>query len=178
MKTRHLVPLLGFAGLAVLLGVGLGLEPRLVPSPLIGKPAPEFSLPRLESPAERFERSELLGRISLLNVWATWCAGCRDEHPLLVDLAQSGAVAIYGINYKDQYRPALDWLRRYGDPYVTSGYDAEGLVGIEFGVYGLPETFLIDTGGNIVYKHVGPLDPDTLQERILPLVRHLEGLAG
>ena len=173
MKPRHLVPLLGFAALALLLGVGLGLNPRLVPSPLVGQAAPEFSLPRLEDPARRFERTDLLGQVSLLNVWATWCAGCRDEHPLLVELAQSGAVSIFGINYKDQYRPAVDWLRRFGDPYVTSGYDAEGLAGIDFGVYGLPETFVIDPQGNIVYKHVGPLDHDILRDRILPIVRSI-----
>lgn len=178
MKTRHLVPLVGFAGLALLLGVGLGLNPRLVPSPLVGKPAPEFSLPRLEDPARRFERADLLGQASLLNVWATWCAGCRDEHPLLVELATSAAVPIFGINYKDQYRPALDWLRRFGDPYVTSGYDAEGLAGIDFGVYGLPETFVIDPDGNIVYKHVGPLDQEILDERILPILRRFEGGTG
>ena len=178
MKPRHLVPLLGFAALALLLGIGLGLNPRLVPSPLVGKPAPEFSLPRLEDPARRFERADLLGQVSLLNVWATWCAGCRDEHPLLVDLARSGAVPIFGINYKDQYRPALDWLRRLGDPYVTSGYDEEGLAGLDFGVYGLPETFVIDPDGNIVYKHVGPLDHTIVQERILPIVQRFEKQSG
>ena len=178
MKARHLVPLLGFVALALLLAVGLGLNPRLVPSPLVGKPAPEFSLPRLEDPARRFERADLLGQVSLLNVWATWCAGCRDEHPLLVDLAESGAVPIFGINYKDQYRPALEWLHRYGDPYVTSGYDAEGLAGIDFGVYGLPETFVIDPDGNIMYKHVGPLDHDIVRDRILPIVREFEEGSG
>ena len=178
MKARHLVPLLGFVALALLLAVGLGLNPRLVPSPLVGKPAPEFSLPRLEDPARRFERADLLGQVSLLNVWATWCAGCRDEHPLLVDLAESGAVPIFGINYKDQYRPALEWLRRYGDPYVTSGYDAQGLAGIDFGVYGLPETFVIDPDGNIVYKHVGPLDHDIVRDRILPIVRSFVERSG
>ena len=175
MKPRHLAPLLGFAALALLLGAGIGLNPRLVPSPLVGKAAPEFSLPRLEDPARHFERSDLLGQVSLLNVWATWCAGCRDEHPLLVELAQSGTVPIFGINYKDQYRPAREWLRRFGDPYVTSGYDAEGQTGIDFGVYGLPETFVIDSEGNIAFKHVGPLDPEVLQARILPLVRRLQG---
>ncbi len=178
MKPRHLVPLLGFAALALLLWIGLGLDPRVVSSPLVGKAAPDFSLPRLEDPARRFERADLLGQVSLLNVWATWCAGCRDEHPLLVELAQSGAVAIFGINYKDQYRPALDWLQRYGNPYVTSGYDAQGLTGIDFGVYGLPETFVIDPDGNIVYKHVGPLDYAVWRERILPVVENHRERSG
>ena len=173
MRARHLAPLLGFAGLAALLAAGLGGNPRLVPSPLVGKPAPEFSLPRLGNPAERLERADLLGQVSLFNVWATWCAGCREEHHLLVELAQSG-IAIYGLNYKDQYRPALDWLDRFEDPYVASGYDPEGRTGIDFGVYGLPETFVIDARGNIVDKHIGPLDRDAVQSRILPLLRRLE----
>lgn len=173
MKTRHFAPLLVFAGLAALLAAGLGLDPRLVSSPLVGRPAPDFSLPRLDNPAERLERSDLLGRASLFNVWATWCAGCREEHPLLVDLSRRG-IAIYGLNYKDQYRPALDWLQRFGNPYVASGYDPEGRTGLDFGVYGLPETFVIDARGRVVDKHIGPLDPDIVESRILPLLRRLE----
>ena len=145
-----------------------------MPSPLVGKPVPEFSLPRLDEPAKALTTADLRGKVSLLNVWATWCVGCRQEHPLLVDIANNSGVPIYGLNYKDQFKPALDWLSRYGNPYVTSGYDAEGRVGLDLGVYGLPETFVVDAKGQIAYKHVGPVTEAVWREKLEPLIRTLE----
>ena len=178
MSWRFALPLAGFVGVVVFLYTGLGLNPRLVPSPLVGKPTPEFSLPRLHRPEDRLARTDLIGRVSLVNFWATWCVGCRDEHALLVRIAREARVPIYGLNYKDQYREALAWLERYGDPYAASGYDADGRVGIDFGVYGLPETFVIDPTGNIAHKHIGVLTPQVWETEILPLIERLEREPG
>jgi cytochrome c biogenesis protein CcmG/thiol:disulfide interchange protein DsbE len=170
---RYLLPLLVFLVLIGFLGVGLKLNPREVPSPLIDKPAPAFSLPRLDAPEKQLALQDLKGKVWLLNVWASWCVACRVEHPLMVELAGTGAVPIYGLNYKDKRDEALVWLGRHGNPYVASLVDAEGLVGIDFGVYGVPETFVIDKDGIIRLKHTGPVTAEVLRDTILPLVKKL-----
>ena len=170
---KGLLPLLLFGVLVAFLAVGLTLKPREVPSPLIDKPLPAFELPRLATPAQTFRPEELRGKVWLLNVWASWCVACRVEHPVLIDLARSGTVLMYGLNYKDQRDNAIEWLARHGNPYLESISDAEGLVGIDLGVYGVPETFVIDGSGVIRYKHIGPVTEQALQETILPLMRRL-----
>lgn len=173
---RYLLPLALLGLLGLLLGFlwkGLGLDPRLVPSPLVGKALPEFSLVRLETPDLRLTPADFRGRAVLLNVWATWCVGCRQEHDLLVKIAREDGYPIYGLNYKDQFKAARDWLARYGNPYVASGYDPQGAVGLDLGVYGLPETFVVDTSGRITHKHVGPLTEAKWREELKPI---LEGL--
>jgi cytochrome c biogenesis protein CcmG/thiol:disulfide interchange protein DsbE len=176
--SRYLLPLGIFIALVLLLGVGLSLNPRLVPSPLVGKPVPEFSLAKLRAPAEKLSRDDLTGKVSLLNAWATWCVECRREHPLLVEIAKAGRVPVYGLNYKDQRPDALEWLRRLGDPYVASGFDADGRVGIDLGVYGLPETFLVDAEGMIVHKHIGPIDRQIWETEFVPIIERLQGGSG
>ena len=170
---RYLLPLIVFAVLVGFLAVGLKLDPREVPSPLIGKPAPAFSLADLREPGRKVATSDMKGKVWLLNVWASWCVACRIEHPLLVELAGSGAVPIYGLNYKDKREDALAWLSKHGDPYRVSLSDTQGLVGIDFGVYGVPETFVIDKTGTIRLKHIGPITPEVLRDTILPLVKKL-----
>ena len=170
---RYLVPLGIFLVLVVFLGVGLGLNPRQVPSPLIDRPAPAFVLPQLHSPEKPIGPEALRGQVWLLNVWASWCVSCRQEHPVLIDLAKSGEVPIYGLNYKDQREDALRWLLQWGDPYKLSIMDVKGATGIDYGVYGVPETFVIDKAGIIRYKQIGPLTPEILRDKILPLVRKL-----
>jgi cytochrome c biogenesis protein CcmG/thiol:disulfide interchange protein DsbE len=171
---RYLLPLVIFLVLAGFLAVGLNKDPREVPSPLIGKPAPAFKLPRLDAPEQMLSTQDLRGQVWLLNVWASWCVACRQEHPLLVELARSGAVKVYGLNYKDKREDALGLLRKSGDPYVTSLSDTEGLVGIDFGVYGVPETFVIDKQGVIRFKQIGPITREALRDTLLPLVAQLE----
>ena len=170
---RYLLPLVLLVGLLSFLWIGLGLNPRLVPSPLVGTPLPEFSLALLSAPERRLTPAVLKGRPTLLNVWATWCVGCRQEHDLLVKIAGYEHYPIYGLNYKDQFKAAQDWLVRYGNPYVASAYDPEGAVGLDLGVYGLPETFVLDSNGRIVHKHVGPLTEASWREELRPI---LEGL--
>lgn len=172
-SVRYLLPLILFLAVVVLLFKGLALDPRLVSSPLIGKAVPVFSLQRLKNPDMTFADIDFKGQVSLLNVWATWCVACRAEHPVLMELARSRVVPIYGLNYKDQRPAALSWLQRYGNPYQANAFDVDGRVGIDWGVYGTPETFLIDQQGIIRYKHVGPLSREVLQQRILPLVEQL-----
>ena len=170
---RYLLPLGVFAALVMLLAAGLTLNPREVPSPLIGKPAPHFELPLLAAPDKTFSQKDLLGKVWILNVWASWCAACRDEHPVLSDLANSRIVPVYGLNYKDKRDEAIAWLKRYGDPYDASIFDADGRVGIDYGVYGVPETYVIDKQGVIRYKRIGPVTPAILKEKIVPLVAEL-----
>ena len=162
-----------FFALVILLAVGLTLNPREVPSPLIGKPAPAFELPRLGS-AERFSPKDMKGKVWLLNVWASWCVTCRDEHPVLVDFAATKRVPLVGLNYKDQREDALKWLSRFGDPYQFSVVDADGRIGIDYGVYGVPETYLIDRAGVIRFKQIGPVTQDLLKGKILPMIAELE----
>jgi cytochrome c biogenesis protein CcmG/thiol:disulfide interchange protein DsbE len=171
--TRFLLPLALFIGLVVFLAIGLGRDPHEVPSPLINKPAPAFQLPQLHEPGKTFSAQEMRGKVWLLNVWASWCISCREEHPLLLQLARSGAVPLYGLNYKDQRNDAITWLNELGDPYLLSAADLDGRVGIDYGVYGAPETYLIDREGVIRFKHIGPLTPNVLQGKLLPLARDL-----
>ncbi len=170
---RYLTPLLLFLALAGLLYKGLSLDPHRVPSPLIGKPAPAFSLPRLQQPDAVLSSDDLKGKVSLLNVWATWCVACRAEHPLLVQLARQG-VPIYGLNYKDKRPDAQRWLQRYGNPYLANAFDADGRVGIDWGVYGTPETFVIDKRGVIRFKQIGPLTREVIDRTLLPLLKRLQ----
>jgi len=193
MKAKFLVPLLLFFGLAGFLAFGLTLNPREVPSPLIDKPAPNFKLARIDDPASTFALEEMRGQVWLLNVWASWCVACRQEHPLLVRMARQKLVPVVGLNYKEvrgdgalnvrgmaleaetalAVERARGWLSDHGDPYVLSVLDIDGRVGIDFGVYGVPETFLIDAEGRIRYKHIGPITPDSLQQVIMPKVEEL-----
>ena len=166
-----LIPLTAFLALATVLAIGLRLDPREVPSPLIGKPAPAFALARLDDPARTISRDELRGRMWLLNVWASWCVACREEHPLLMEFAKKRALPIYGLNYKDKRSDASAWLARFGNPYDASLFDEEGRVGIDFGVYGVPETFLIDAEGVIRVKHIGPLTAQVIATKIEPLLQ-------
>lgn len=174
-RLGYLVPLLVFAALAVILGIGLTLDPRKVPSPLIGKPVPEFSLPPVKGRTLGLASADLKGHVSLVNVFASWCIPCRQEHPLFVELKARGVVPIYGINYKDRPDDAARWLDELGDPYTRTGADLDGRVAIDWGVYGVPETFLVDREGRIAYKHIGPLTPRIMSEKIIPLIEQLRG---
>jgi cytochrome c biogenesis protein CcmG/thiol:disulfide interchange protein DsbE len=172
---RYLIPLAIFLVLVVFLGIGLGLNPREVPSPLIGKPTPPFELAQLHQPDQRFASKDMLGKVWLLNVWASWCVSCREEHPVLLQLAKSNVVPIYGLNYKDKQPDALAWLQQFGDPYNVSIVDRDGRVGLDYGVYGVPETFVIDKTGVVRYKQIGPVTSKALEDKILPLLRKLQG---
>ena len=171
---RYLLPLAVFLVMAGFLAVGLNRDPHEIPSPLVDKPAPAFNLPRLDAPEQMISTQDLRGQVWLLNVWASWCVACRQEHPLLVELARNRTLKVYGLNYKDKREDALGLLRKSGDPYVTSVSDTEGLVGIDYGVYGVPETFVIDKQGVIRYKQIGPITPEALRDTLLPLVKKLE----
>ncbi len=175
MKARYLIPLGIFLALVVLLGVGLTLDPREVPSPFIGKPAPEFQLPRLHDPDKTIGPADMKGQVWLLNVWASWCVSCRAEHKVVNKLVQGGEVTVVGLNYKDEPADARAWLAALGNPYLASAMDRDGRVGIDWGVYGVPETFVVDRKGIIRYKHIGPITEQAVQEKILPLVRKLKG---
>ena len=170
---RFLLPLGLFLVLAAFLAVGLRLDPREVPSPLIGKPAPTFQAAALARPETTIKRDDLLGKVWVLNVWASWCGACRDEHPVLVGFAKKGLVPIYGLNYKDQRANGLGWLQQFGNPYTDSLFDPDGRIGIDYGVYGVPETFVIDRAGVIRYKHIGPITPEVLRDTLEPLLRKL-----
>jgi len=172
-RLKFLVPLGLFLALVILLAVGLGLNPREVPSPLIGRPAPPFELPLLQTPEQTVSPEIFKGRVSLFNVWASWCVACRQEHPYLLKLAQEG-VTIYGLDYKDTRKAGLLWLNRLGNPYQSVMFDESGKAGIDWGVYGVPETFVIDKQGIIRYKHIGPISPKDWEDKIGPLVRYLE----
>ena len=171
---RFILPLLLFVVLLVFLWVGLSLDPREVPSPLVGKAAPAFRLARLDDPAKTVGDGDLRGQVWLLNVWASWCVSCIEEHPVLVQLAKQGVVPIYGLNYKDNRPAAQAWLARNGNPYTLSVSDPDGKVGIDYGVYGVPETYVVDKGGVIRFKQIGPVTLKVLSERILPLVKRLQ----
>jgi cytochrome c biogenesis protein CcmG, thiol:disulfide interchange protein DsbE len=173
MKKVFLTPIVVFALLAWFLAAGLKHDPREVPSPLINKAAPVFSLARLDDPTRKFSPTELRGKPWLLSVWASWCGSCRQEHPLLVDRAQHSDVVLIGLDYKDEARDAKNWLRDFGNPYTLSVSDPEGRVGIDYGVYGVPETYVIDRSGIIRYKHIGPLTAEDIANTLLPLVRGL-----
>jgi len=190
---KFLWPLIGFIALVVLLAVGLNLNPRDVPSPLVGKPAPQFALARLDAPEQTFSPQDMTGKVWLLNVWASWCVSCRQEHPVLVELAKNKSLPLIGLNYKEvrgdgsidmdkidaasekrmAYQRANGWLQTHGDPYTLTAMDLDGRVGIDFGVYGVPETYVIDKTGIIRMKHTGPITPDIFSGKILPLVAEL-----
>lgn len=169
------IPLMIFLALAAFLARGLSLDPRAVPSPLINRPAPPFALTRLDAPTETVRRDDLLGKVWLLNVWASWCVACQQEHRYLVEFAKLKALPIYGLDYKDDPVLARRWLATRGDPYEASLFDGNGRVGIDFGVYGVPETFLIDKQGVVRFKHVGPLTSEVLTDQLMPLVERLDG---
>ncbi len=170
---RFLIPLGLFVGLAVLLGAGLGRDPKEVPSPLIDKPAPSFALTRLDDAQTTIRRDDMLGQVWMLNVWASWCVACREEHPYLVAFSRRKLVPLLGLNYKDQRAAGLDWLNRHGNPYNASVFDVDGKVGIDYGVYGVPETFIIDKQGVIRFKQIGPMTPEVLRDKVEPLLRKL-----
>jgi cytochrome c biogenesis protein CcmG/thiol:disulfide interchange protein DsbE len=171
---RYVVPLAVFLLLVGFFAVGLMRDPREVPSPFIGKPAPAFRLAQLHQPEKVFTPEEMKGKVWLLNVWASWCVSCRVEHPVLVDMSKKNLVPIVGLNYKDKREDGMQWLTKFGDPYSLSAFDVDGRVGIDYGVYGVPETFVIDKQGVIRYKQIGPITPEALDKVLLPLIRKLE----
>lgn len=171
---RFVLPLSVFAVVVLFLWKGLSLNPREIPSPLIEKAVPAFTLPQLHAPDKTLSAAELKGQVWLLNVWGSWCVSCRVEHPLLMQLARSGQVPIYGLNMKDQREDAIAWLQKFGDPYKVSASDLAGRTAIDFGVYGAPETFLIDKHGVIRHKQIGPITPEALRDTILPLIKQLQ----
>ena len=170
---KYIIPLAVFLALAIFFAIGLTRDPRVVPSPFIDKAAPQFRLEQLHEPKLAFTPQEMKGKVWMLNVWASWCASCRVEHPLLVGMARKRVVSIVGLNYKDKREDAVAWLRKFGDPYELSAWDIDGRVGIDYGVYGAPETFLIDKQGVIRHKQIGPITPEALEKTILPLIRKL-----
>lgn len=169
MSWKHAIPLFVFAAIAGMLALGLRNDPTVVPSPLIQRAMPAFTAERLHEPALTVGEADWTGRKALVNVWASWCVACREEHDLLLALRDAGVV-VYGLNYKDKREDALDWLARHGDPYAMSARDPDGKIGIDWGVYGVPETFVIDERGVIQYKHIGVLKPEDLERHILPLL--------
>ena len=174
MKAKFLIPLILFIVLVVFLGIGLNRDPREVPSPLINKPAPAFGVAQLAQPNKTFSPASMKGQVWILNVWASWCVACREEHPVLVELAKSNQAPVIGLDYKDKREDALAMLQRQGDPYVLSAFDGNGRVGIDYGVYGVPETYIIDQAGIIRFKHIGPITMQVLNEKMYPLIRELK----
>jgi cytochrome c biogenesis protein CcmG/thiol:disulfide interchange protein DsbE len=170
---RFIIPLALFGVLVAFLAVGLKLNPREVPSPLIGKPAPAFALTQLGDASKSLGRDDMLGKVWLLNVFASWCTPCLDEHPHLMALARAKQVPLVGMNYKDTRPAATQWLGRHGNPYDAALFDGDGRIGIDFGVYAVPETFIIDKQGVIRFKHIGPVTPEVIQKRIVPLLKEL-----
>lgn len=173
MKLKLMLPLLLFVVLVGFLGKGLFLNPREVPSPLIGKPAPAFTAPVLGDASKTFSTEEMKGKVWMLNMWASWCAACRVEHPLLVEMLKHD-IPLYGLAYKDVEADALAVLKSMGNPYIITAEDPDGTIGIDYGVYGVPETYIIDKAGIIRYKQIGPITPKGLQEVILPLLEELK----
>ncbi len=173
MNKRYLIPLVVFVLMAGFLAVGLKLNPREVPSPLIDKPAPAFNLPQLNDPALKVAAEQMKGQVWVLNVFASWCTPCLAEHPYVTQLAKQPGIKLIGLNYKDRAEDAKGWLRKHGDPYTTIVVDADGRVGIDYGVYGVPETFVIDKQGVIRHKQIGPITPEALKDDILPLLAKL-----
>jgi cytochrome c biogenesis protein CcmG/thiol:disulfide interchange protein DsbE len=174
MKAKFLIPLALFAVLVVFLAAGLRLDPREVPSPLVNKPAPAFKVPQLEQPELQFAAEDMKGQVWLFNVWASWCVACRQEHPVLMQFASQKLVPIIGLDYKDQRKDALGVLKRSGNPYDVNAFDADGRVGIDYGVYGVPESYVIDKAGIIRYKHIGPITVEALEKTIIPLINELK----
>lgn len=171
---KYIIPLVLFIIMAVFLALGLNLNPRDIPSPLIDKPAPDFSLPILTDANKTLSKKDMLGKVWLLNVWASWCGSCRSEHPVFNQLAKQSVVTIVGLNYKDEASAAKQWLAQLGNPYNVSIMDQEGRTGIDYGVYGVPETFVVDKKGVIRYKHTGAVTWKDVQEIFLPFIEQLE----
>jgi len=171
---RFALPLVVFVLMVGLLGYGLRLDPKKVPSPLIDKPAPEFSLSMLETPSRQLSTKDMSGQVWVLNVWASWCVSCRAEHEVITELANTNLVTVVGLNYKDESADAARWLEQFGNPYATSVIDRDGRVGIDWGVYGVPETFVIGADGMIKYKHIGPVTHESLEQIILPMLKELK----
>lgn len=174
MRLAGYIPLLVFLVMAVFLGIGLTMNPRDIPSPLIGKPVPEFSLPAVKGRTLGLATADLRGQVSIVNVFASWCVACREEHPVLMELSQKGIVPIHGLNYKDKPDDAQAWLDQLGDPYTRTGADISGKVAIDWGVYGVPETFVIDRDGRIAHKHIGAITPEALRDTIMPIIVKLQ----
>lgn len=170
---KFLVPIVLFVLLGMLLAYGLKLDPRKIPSPLVDKPLPEFRLASLTDPRKMLGNEDFKGKVVLINVWASWCVACKQEHPLLVEIARQKRVPLIGLNYKDKRDDALAVLKKDGDPYDVSLVDADGRVGIDWGVYGVPETFVIDKQGIIRHKHIGPIAPETWDKTLLPMIQQL-----
>jgi len=177
-RLLHLLPAVGFTAVAVPLAWGLTRDPRELPSALLDQPVPNFDLPPVQGRSLGLSSADLMGEVSLVNVFASWCVACRAEHPLFIELAASGAVPLHGLNYKDRPEDAAQWLDRLGDPYTRTGADLDGRVAIDWGVYGVPETFVVSAAGRIVHKHIGPVNDVALAETILPLVERLRGAAS
>ena len=174
MRAKFIIPLILFLVLVGFLAVGLNRDPREVPSPLINKPAPAFNVPQLSEPQKSFSPEEMNGKVWVFNVWASWCVACRQEHPVLVELANSGQAPLIGLDYKDQRADALAMLSKQGNPYQLSGFDGNGRVGIDYGVYGVPETYVIDKAGIIRFKQIGPVTREILNQKIYPLLTELK----
>lgn len=173
MNWRYVLPFAGFIALGVFLFSGLNKDPRVVPSPLIGKPAPQYALPSLHAPAQVVSAVAMRGKPYLLNVFASWCVACREEHETLSAFAKTGAIPVIGLDWKDPHEDALRWLGMFGDPYRDIAVDADGRVAIDFGVYGAPESFLIDSNGTIVHKVIGPLTPEIIETELKPRIAAL-----
>jgi len=172
-RMTFLLPVAVFLGVAVAFAVGLTMDPKNLPSVLIGKAVPVFNLPPVEGRQAGLSNKDLVGEVSLVNVFASWCTACRAEHPLLMRLASRGLVPVHGLNYKDKPEDARKWLDELGDPYMRTGSDSDGRVAIEWGVYGVPETYVVDQEGKIAYKRIGPITSEVLKKEILPLVKSL-----
>lgn len=173
--SRYIVPIVAFAIMIPIFVVGLWRNKNEIPSPLLDQPSPEYSLPALADPNQQVGSETYKGQIALVNIWATWCVGCRAEHEFLMELAARDVVPIFGLNWRDQRAEALQWLADLGDPYMASAFDGEGTVGIDWGVYGAPETFLLDEQGTVVYKHISPLTEQVWQDEFMPRIEQLRG---
>lgn len=173
-RVLFLMPLVVFAGIAAYFVIGLGMDPRIVPSALIDKPVPEFELPPLLDAVPALATADFGGEVVMVNVFASWCIPCRAEHPLINRLSEDGVLPVYGLNWKDKKADAIAWLAELGNPYARIGHDLRGRVGIDWGVYGVPETYLVDKSGRIRYKHVGPMFSEVIEETVKPLIRDLQ----
>ena len=170
---RYLLPLVVFLAIGVFLASGLGKDPRLIPSPLVGKKAPEFSLPSLHEPTRVVSSAALRGKPYLLNIFASWCVSCREEHPILTGFAKSGVIDVIGLDWKDPHEDAMRWLQMFGDPYHDIAVDADGRIAIDFGVTGAPESFLVDANGVIVHKVTGIITPEIIEKELKPKIAAL-----
>ncbi|SJM92488.1 periplasmic thioredoxin of cytochrome c-type biogenesis [Crenothrix polyspora] len=174
---KYLIPLFIFVVMAIFLALGLKLKPSEIPSPLIGKPVPAFSAPKLDDPSQNLSPADLKGQVWLFNVWASWCVSCREEHEVLTQFSGQKAVTIIGLNYKDDPAAAKNWLQSLGNPYNVSIMDQDGRIGIDWGVYGVPETFVVDKQGIVRYKHTGPVNAEQIQNLFLPMIAKLQAEA-